>query len=196
MTLVIAICALVGALAGIAGSAAAPSKSKSATAARTQSFERKMFALRHQVKRGMRMGFGFGPGRGLFGPVHDEAVVPKPDGSGFITITSDSGTVNSVTGTTVDIKEGTDKVTYDPSVKVDVGSDAHVLRDGKQAALTDVQPGDHVHVITGTPKGNLVLAADDAFIAQRKKQFDEHHWGPPGPPPPGAPGDAPGGTNP
>ena len=39
MTIVIAICALVGALAGIAGSAAAPSKSKSAAQAQKKLLE-------------------------------------------------------------------------------------------------------------------------------------------------------------
>ena len=148
------------------------------------------------------MGFRGGPGPGfLFGPVHDEAVIPKRDGSGFLTITSDSGTLNSVDNTTVHIKEGTDKATYDPDKQVDVGSDAKVIRNGADAKLSDLQAGDHVRVITGTPKGNLVIAADDAWLTQRKKQFEEHHFGfgpggpPPGGPPPGYPGDKDGGSN-
>src|SRR4051794_2887106 len=126
MTIVIAVCALVGALAGIAGSAAAPSKSsqakKSAAAkARAQALKKRAF------RRAFRAGPPGGPGfRG--GPVHAEAVVPKPDGSGFMTVTTDAGTLNSVDNTTVHLKEGTDKATYKDDVGIDVGSDAKVVR--------------------------------------------------------------------
>jgi len=191
MTLVIAVCALVGAIAGIAGSAAAPSKSKSAHAAKKNARAQARM-MRHAFRRGMRPGFGPGPGF-LFGPVHADAVVPKRDGSGFLTITTDAGTLNKVDGTTVHLKEGTDKATYKDDVGIDVGSDATVIRDHKKAALSDLKEGDHVRVIQGTPRGTLVMAEDDAFIKQ--KQSEHRGWGPPGPPPPGAPGAAPGGDN-
>jgi hypothetical protein len=198
MTIVIAVCALVGALAAIAGSAAAPSKS---TQAQKKSDVKKARAM----KRAFRMGPG--PGLGFpFGPVHAEAVVPNKDGTGFDTITTDAGTVNSVEGTTVHLKEGTDKKVYKDDVAVDVGGDAKVIRNGKDAKLSDLQKDDHVRVITGAPKGNIVIAADDAFIAQAKKRFrgfggrgfGHHRFGPEGPPPgapaPGAyPGDDDGG---
>lgn len=184
--LVIAICALVGALAGIAGSAAAPSKKSSAQAAKTKQAR----MMRHAFGRGMRMHMGFGGPMGG-GPVHASVVVPKRDGSGFFTVTEDSGTLNSVDGTTVHLKEGTDKATYKDDAAIDVGSDAKVIRDGKDAKLSDLKQGDHVHVVTGTPKGNLVIAADDAFLKQRQQRFEDHHgWGMgggPGGPPPGAP---------
>lgn len=215
MTIVIAVCALVGALAGIAGSAAAPSKSSSA--------EKKAKAQKKAQLRAMKRGFalrggpGFGPGFG-FGPVHAQAVVPKQDGSGFVTITTDAGTLNSVEGTTVRLKEGTDKATYKDDVAIDVGSDAKVIRNRADAKLSDLKAGDHVRVITGAPKGNIVIAEDDAFLAQQKKKFDQfkrhfrehgfrHRGGPPpwAPGAPGAPGvpapgaypggDAPGGSN-
>jgi hypothetical protein len=190
MSIVIAVCALVGAIAGIAGSAAAPSKSKSksnSAQAQKKADSNKARALRH----GFRGGPPFGPGFG-FGPIHAEAVVPNADGTGFDTIVTDAGTVNSVAGTTVHIKEGTDKKVYKNDVAVDVGNDAKVIRNREDAKLSDLKAGDHVRVITGTPRGNLVMAADDAFIAQMKKRFGERGFGhrgfAPGGPPPGAPG--------
>jgi hypothetical protein len=199
MTIVIAVCALVGALAGIAGSAAAPSKSSKKSSADMQK--------RHALKRAFRAGPGFAPGFG-FGPVHAEAVVPNKDGTGFVTVTTDAGTLNSVDGTSVHIKEGTDKKVYKDDVAIDVGSDATVIRNHEKAKLSDLKAGDHVRVITGAPKGNIVIAEDDAFRAQEKKRFKRfergfrHHGFGPGGPPPGAPapgaypgGDMPGGMN-
>jgi hypothetical protein len=196
MTIVITVCALVGALAGIAGSAAAPSKSKSAQAQK-KAAKKQMRAL----KRAFRGGPGPGP-RFMGGPVHGTAVVPNKDGTDFNTITTDAGTLNSVDGTTVHVKEGTDKKVYKDDVAIDVGSDAKVIRNHADAKLSDLKEGDHVRVITGAPKGNIVIAEDDAFIAQEKKKFQEHgfrHHGfgpggpPPGAPPAGAPGMYPGG---
>ena len=188
MALVIAVCASVGALAGIAGSAAAPSKKAAAT--QKQAAKKQMRAMRHAFKRGFRMGFGpgFAPGF-MGGPVHATAVVPKRDGSGFDTITEDAGTLLAVDGTTVHLKEATDKATYKDDVGIVVGSAAKVIRDGAAAALSDLQAGDHVRVITGAPKGNLVIAADDAWIKKHQQRFHPHGWGPGGPggPPPGAP---------
>ena len=209
MTIVIAVCAFVGALAGIAGSAAAPSSKAKAKAAQAQTRAAKKQALRRafrlragQVAR-FRVHARFGPGFGFGGgPVHATAVVPNADGTGFDTITTDAGTLNSVDGTTLHIKEGTDKKVYKDDASVDVGSDAKVIRNHEDAKLSDLKEGDHVRVITGTPKGNIVIAEDDAFIAKEKKRFSERgfrHFGfgpggpPPGGPPPGAPGEYPGG---
>jgi hypothetical protein len=211
MTIVIAVCAAVGAIAGIAGSAAAPSKSSDAqkkAQAKKQAFERRARAMKMRGFRGRlavpggpvpKVGFGFGFGPGFeFGPVHAEAVVPNKDGTGFVTITTDAGTLNSVDNTTVHLKEGTDKKVYKDDVAIDVGNDAKVIRNGADAKLSDLKSGDHVRVITGGPKGNIVFAEDDAFIAKMKQQFREHarrfrfrHFGPGGPPP-GAPGAYPG----
>src|SRR3954452_6049441 len=206
MTFVIAICALVGALAGIAGSAAAPSnsKSKAKTTAKAKA-KAQLKAQRRALKRSFRFGPGPGPMRGpMFGPVHSEAVIPNADGTGFDTVTSDSGTLNSVDDTTVHVKEGTDKKTYKDDVAIDVGNDAEVFRNHEKAKLSDLKPGDHVHVIQA-PKGNVVIAEDDAFIAKQQKEFKgfrgEHHhgfgFGPGGPPPapPGPPSEPKSGSN-
>jgi hypothetical protein len=218
MTIVIAACASVGAIAGIAGSAAAPSssssKSKSSqTQSRTQSSQAQTRTQRLRG-RALKHAFRIGPGPlGFeFGPVHAEAVIPKADGSGFITVTTDAGTLNSVDGTTVHVKEGTDKATYKADVAIDVGSNAKVIRNHRSAKLSDLKAGDHVRVITGAPRGNVVIAEDDAFLAQQKKRFQQfkkqfrargsHHRGfgfgfgpPPGGPRahPRAPGAYPGG---
>ena len=200
VTIVVVVCALVGALAGIAGSAAAPSKST----AQKKADHKKAKALRKAMRGGPGFGFGFrmgGPGMMMGGPVHSETVVPKEDGTGFVTVTTDAGTLKSVDGTTVHVKEGTDKATYKDDAAIDVGSDAKVIRNGKDAKLSDLKEGDHVRVITGAPKGNIVIAVDDAFIAQMKQKFKRfgergfhHHGFGPGGPPPGAPapGDYPG----
>jgi hypothetical protein len=194
MTIVIAVCALVGALAGIAGSAAAPSSKSKSAQAQKKAAKKQARALRHGLRHGLAGGPGF-----MGGPVHAEAVIPKADGSGFVTVTTDAGTLNSVDGTTVHVKEGTDKKTYKDDVAIDVGSDAKVIRNHADAKLSDLKAGDHVHVIVGGPKGNLVIAEDDAFLAQQKKDFEKgfrHHgfgrgFGPGGPPP-GGPGGYPG----
>src|SRR3954447_18528324 len=125
MTIVMAVCALVGALAGIAGSAAAPSKpakaSKAAKAQAKKNLQAQKKATRKQA-RALKRAFRRGPGPGFgFGPVHAEAVVPNKDGTDFVTITTDAGTLNSVDGTTVHLKEGTDKKVYKTDVGIDVG---------------------------------------------------------------------------
>src|SRR3954453_6357591 len=171
MTLVVALCAIAGAIAGIAGSAAAPSKKQSATAQK-KAVAKVRAQKRALAKRsGLRFRFGFGPGPGgpMGGPVHSEAVVPNADGTGFDKVTSDNGTLNKVEGTTVHLKEGTDKKTYDDDVAIDAGSDATVFRNHEKATLSDLKEGDHVHVFQG-PKGTLVVAEDDAFIAKEQKE--------------------------
>ena len=197
MTAVIAICALVGALAGIAGSAAAPSKQTQAQKAAKAKAKAKAKAQKKAQLRARRGGPGklfFGPGPGGpggpgGGPVHSETIVPNADGTDFITITADAGVLKSVDGNTLHIKQGTDKATYKDDAAIDVGASPTVVRNHEKAALSDLKEGDHVRIIQGTPKGTVVIAEDDAFIAKEKKEhkgfgFGRHHGGPP---PPGAP---------
>src|SRR4051794_9375765 len=125
---IVAICALVGALAGIAGSAAAPTK-KSAAAKKSA---QKRAAVRKAKVLHFRGRFrGPGPaGAGIRAggpPVHSEAVVPNAAGDGFDTITMDNGKLKSADGSKLTVTEGTDKKTYgEPTI--DVGSDAKVFR--------------------------------------------------------------------
>jgi hypothetical protein len=193
MSIVIAVCAAVGALAGIAGSAAAPSKSSKGSKS-AQAQKKALVQKARALKRAFRAGIG-GPGF-LGGPVHAEAVVPNQDGTGFVTVTTDTGTLNEVDGTTVHLKQATDKATYKNDAAIDVGSDAKVIRNGADAKLSDLKAGDHVRVIKGGPRGNVVIAEDDAFIQQEQKRWSDRgfrHRGFGGPPPaaPGEPGPPP-----
>ena len=119
------------------------------------------------------------PGGPHGGPaVHAEEVVLNKAGTAFITETEDSGTVTSVSGDQLTIKEAANNVTY-KTVTLTIASDATVYRNGAKAALTDLKAGDHVHV-SQSSDGTTVFAGDMAFGPGR-------HDGPhgPGAPPPG-----------
>src|SRR5947209_10142111 len=170
--LVAAGCAAVGAVAGIAGGAAAPSG---------KSPQPRAF--------GFRMAGGAGPGAMLRGgpPVHAELVVPKRSGGGFETVTEDNGKLKSRDGDTLTITDGTDSQTY-KDVTVTVPSGATIMRNGNKASLDDLKTDDFVHV-SQSGEGTFVFAHDASF----KPRFIEHgrHIGPGrppgGPPPPFAP---------
>jgi hypothetical protein len=179
---VIVVCALVGALAGIAGSAAAPSKSaKKSGAAAT-----KRALARHAGFRGLHGGPG-GPA------VHGEAVVPNKAGTGFITVTSDNGTIKSISGNDVTIDESVGSLHY-KDVTVTIPDGATVIRNHAKASVSDLKVGDDVHVIASSEQ-TIVIAEDAAFQKQERQQFRkmfrDHRGfrfrGGPGPPP-GAPG--------
>lgn len=191
MTIVISVCAVVGALAGIAGSAAAPSqKSAAAAKKKAQAKAKAKKQAQRRVFRGGPGGIGFGPG----GPaLHAEAVVPKADGTGFDTIVTDAGTLLSVDGNTVHLKQATDKATYKDDAAIDVGTSPQVIRNHEQAKLSDLKAGDHVRVIKG-PQETVVIAEDDAWLQQERKHFGRgwhgREHGPDGDRP-GAPGGPP-----
>jgi hypothetical protein len=184
--IVVVVCALVGALAGIAGSAAAPSKSTS-----KKSSNALRFGPGGQHFRG-RFGPG-GPG-GPGGPaVHAEAVVPNKAGTGFVTVTSDAGKVSSISGNDVTINESVGTLHY-KDVTVTIPSGATVIRNHAKAAVSDLKTGDFIRVVSSSD-GTFVMAEDAAFRAQEHKRFGgpgmwDHHGqqGPAGPPPAGAPG--------
>lgn len=158
-----ALCAVVGASAGIAGSSAATagkSASKSATAS-------------HLGRAAGLFGFAGGP------PVHSEAVVPNRAGDKFITVTTDAGTVKSVSGDQLTITEGTKTLTY-KDVTVTIPSDATVYRNGSKAALSDLQAGDHV-IVSRSSDGTFVGALDSKH---RPPHPGDRHNGPPAGPPP------------
>ena len=161
-----ALCATVGATAGIATGSAATAK-KSTTKAKTS---------QSQAQRPHRGGPG-GPG----GPaVHEESVVLNKAGTAFITRTEDSGTVQSVSGSDVTIKEGTATVTY-KTTTIAIPDGATIRRNGKTAALSDLKAGDHVH-IEQSSDGTNVFAGDSSFVPPGPR--DGHG----GPPPAGATG--------
>jgi hypothetical protein len=174
--LVVGACALVGAIGGIAGSAAAPSSTS----------ETQTITNGH---KGWGPGRGGRPGLAGGGPaVHAELVVPNKDGNGFITVTLDSGKVKSVSGDQLTITEGTDKATYKDAT-LTIPSNATVRRNFADAKLSDLKEGDHVHVRQSS-EGSFVFAVDDAHQGQRPGPGWGHGAGRPGPygaPPPGGP---------
>jgi hypothetical protein len=179
--IVIVVCALVGALAGIAGSAAAPSKSANKSGTAT-----KRAVPRHLGFRGLRGGPG-GPA------LHAEAVVPNKAGTGFITVTSDNGTIKSINGNDVTIDESVGSLHY-KDVTVTIPDGATVIRNHAKASVSDLKVADDIHVIASSEK-TFVIAEDAAFQKQERQQFQkmfrDHRGfrfrGGPGPPP-GAPG--------
>ena len=158
--LVGALCALVGAGAGIAGSSAA-----------TKSSGKSAQARKADGPRGMRGG----------PPVHAEAVVLNKAGTGFVTVTEDNGTVKSISGNqltlTENARKGSATVTY-KDVTLTIPSDATIRRNGETASLSALKEGDRVHVASSSD-GTFVDAFDSSHRPPR------HGLG--GPPPPGAP---------
>lgn len=160
--IVIAVCALVGALAGIAGSAAAPSKSsKKSPAATSRAFPRHPGG-----------GFFHGPG-GPGGPgVHSETVVPNKAGDGFITITSDAGAVKSAAGSDITIDESVGSLHY-KDVTVTIPDGATIIRNHAKASLSDISTGDQIRVIASSEQ-TIVIAESAAFRKQERRQFRGH----------------------
>jgi hypothetical protein len=183
--IVIVVCALVGALAGIAGSAAAPSKSSSKK--KSNGVRTFRVAPPHPGLRGAA-GPG-GPGVGPGGPgfaVHAEAVVPNKAGDGFITVTSDGGTIKSISGNDVTIDESVGTLHYKDAT-VTIPNDATVIRNHAKASVSDLREGDFIRVVASSEQ-TFVMAEDAAFRKQERRRFGgpggfDHH----GPPPPGAP---------
>lgn len=174
-------CLAIGATAGIVGSAAAPSHSKS-------QHKRSQSARPHLFRHFRGGPFG---GRGMGGPpVHETAVVLNKKGDGFITLTSDSGTVKSVSGSDVTITEGFGKVTYkDQTVTIPDG--ATIYRNGKKASVGDLAAGDFIHV-SSSSEGTFVLAGDKSHRGPMGDERGDHHFGPSGKGPTGGPGPMPG----
>jgi hypothetical protein len=123
--------------------------------------------------------------------VHDVAVVLNKAGDGFITVTSDSGTLQSVSGDQLTLKEAVGSATY-RTVTLTIPSGATVMRNFKAASLFDLRAGDRVHVSSST-EGTTVLADDGSTLPPRDGM--RPHAGPPPAAPgalgaPGAPGGA------
>src|SRR4051812_34354784 len=94
-------------------------------------------------------------------PVHADEVVLNKAGTAFITETEDSGTVTSVSGDQLEVKEAANNVTY-KTVTLTIPGDATVYRNGAKAALSDLKSGDHVHVEQSSD-GTTVFAGDMPF---------------------------------
>jgi hypothetical protein len=169
------VCVVVGALGGIAGSAAAPSSNGHSAQSTTNT-------------NGPDRHFGPGPAFGMLGggpPVHAELVVPNKDGSGFETVTMDDGTFKSLSGDQLTITEGTKSATYKDAT-LTIPSGATVKRNFADAQLSDLKDGDHVHVAQ-SPEGTFVFAVDADHAKQGPPGERGFHREFHGPPPPGAP---------
>lgn len=150
-----AACAVVGAVAGIAAAGASPSTHTTSTST--------------TIGRGAWPGPGRPPGLGrepvplgyggFLGPaVHETAVVLNKAGTGYITVTEDSGTLQSVSGDQLTIKEGVGKVTY-KVVTLTIPTTATVYRDFSKSKLSSLKSGDRVRVVQSS-EGTDVVAID------------------------------------
>jgi hypothetical protein len=160
--IVVGACGTVGAIAGITGSLAAPSDSDKSPGPRFD------VAVKGPVRAAAGPGalaFKIGAGGP---PVHSTEVVPNKAGDGFDTVTHDSGKVKSISGDRITITEGTDKATYGTPT-LTIPADATILRNFKEAKLSDIQVGDHVDVSRSSGGTTDVFAVDS------------QHW-PPKPP--------------
>ncbi len=169
------VCVSVGAMAGISASSAASGHSKARKA--------------DSSTPSTPMGPG-GTG-GVGGPaIHSVSVVVNKAGTGFDTVTEDNGTVQSVSGQALSILEGTKTLTY-KTVTLTIAAGASIQRDGKSAALSELQAGDHVSVSEDS-EGTSVVTAFDASFKPGRGSGGGHGMGggapPNGPPPAGQEG--------
>jgi hypothetical protein len=86
--------------------------------------------------------------------VHGELVVPTK--SGFETVTFDRGTIESVSGQQLTVKDATKKQTY-KTVTLSIPADARIRDNGQQASMTSLKAGQRVLVVQG-PKRWFVIA--------------------------------------
>lgn len=169
-----AACVALGAAAGIVGASAAPSaKTPKSTSPAVPQFP-----------RGPRPGlhrFRGGPGeRAMLGPaVHASVVVLNKAGTGFITATEDRGTVQSVSGDKLTIKEGIGKVTY-RTITLTIPSKATIMRNFSAAALSALKSGDRVRVEQSSEGTDVFAVAPGAFPRIGGPGHRPGAWGPGG----------------
>jgi hypothetical protein len=156
-------CATVAAAIGIATGAAAPSNdSKGKSSSSTDDFGPGFVVRCPAPPSARKLQLEIGPGPIGGPPLHSEMVVPTRSGEDFVTVTQDSGTVKSVSGDQLTITEGTKEATY-KTVTLDIPGDARIVRNGRNAALGDLQPGDQVHV-SRSPQDSFVFASDSDYL--------------------------------
>lgn len=86
--------------------------------------------------------------------VHGDVVVHTR--SGFVTVTFDRGTVDTVNGRQLTIAEGTARATY-KTVTLTIPASARVRDDRQPATLAQVKPGQRV-IVVAAPKRMIVIA--------------------------------------
>jgi hypothetical protein len=156
------VCAAVAAIAGIAASAAAPAHNQKPPSAAFGTHVRVpepppagMIGAPPRGSPALKIGIG-GP------PVHAVEIVPNKADDGFETVTQDSGTVKSVSGSSLTITEGTGKATY-ATPTLTIPANATIERDFQSATLGDIQPGDHVAVSVSSDGTTTVFAVDPQY---------------------------------
>jgi hypothetical protein len=97
-------------------------------------------------------------------PVHQDLVVPSTTG-GFETVTVDSGTIKSVSGSSLTIDEGYSGKSY-RTVTLTIPAGANVDRNLAAASLSDLKAGDRVSVAR-SPHGTNVTAFDGRRVPFR-----------------------------
>lgn len=169
-----AACVAIGAAAGIVGASAAPTSKASKPSTTTRGPEGRHF---------WHGGFG-GPGGRIHGvgaegmgpAVHASVVVLNKAGTGFITATMDSGTVQSVSGNQLTIKEAVGKVTY-KTVTLTIPSGATIRRNFSSVALSALKSGDRVRVVQSS-EGTDVIAVDPSSLPRGSGPIHPGAWGP------------------
>ncbi len=170
--LVAGTCALAGALGGIAeGSAATKSHAKIHSAVQTTTST--SGTASGGPGGGPPAGFGGGPGGG--GPggggpggggpsIHSVSVQLNQARTGYVTVTSDSGTIKSVdtTDDTVTVVEGLSSSPYSTAT-LSVPSGATIQLDGETSTLGALATGDHVDVSSSSDGTTTVFATDSSF---------------------------------
>jgi hypothetical protein len=165
-----AACVVIGAAAGIVGASAAPTSksSKSTPPALAQT-------------RGAGRAFGRRDAGDLGPAVHASIVVLNKAGTGFITATEDSGTVQSVSGDQLIIKEAVGTVVY-KTVTLTIPSGATISRNFSTAALSALKSGDRVRIVQSS-EGTDVMAVDTSTLPRGAGPGRPHDgWGPGGRP--------------
>jgi hypothetical protein len=141
LLLVAVCCAALGAGASAIATAGASTSTSAAHAAATQAKHAK-----HAKRGGLR--------RLALRAVHGSAVVHTRQG--FVTVTYDRGTVDSVNGQQLTITEGTAKASYQ-TVTLTIPTTARVRDDRQKASLSAVKAGQRV-IVVQAPKRTLVSA--------------------------------------
>jgi hypothetical protein len=168
--LVAGACALVGVLGGIAeGSAATKTKVHSTS----------------QSAPPGQPGFGHGgPGFGGGDAIHSVSVQLNQARTGYVTVTSDGGTIQSVDSSagTVTVVEGLSSSPY-KTVTLSVPSGATIQLDGKSSSLSALAAGDHAVVSSSSDGTTRVFATDSSFTPPQGGHGGPGGGMPGGPPP-------------
>jgi hypothetical protein len=166
-------CVALGAAAGIVGASAAPTTKAAAPSSKSGAPTPPQILKEHGAGRFRTLGPGIGPA------VHATVVVLNKAGTGFITVTEDSGTVQSVSGNQLTIKEAVGKVTY-RTVTLTIPSGATITRNLSKVALSALKSGDRVRVAQSSEGTNVFAFALGAFPHFGGPGHRPGAWGPGG----------------